>query len=124
MTLQFDLQNISDHQGLAISLVGMSIVFTGLLLVSLFIYVLPRILDAYDGLRGINSSREAAPSEQAAPDEKKDAEIRAAIAVVMEMALAEDDGSANQRITIRRSPTESMWREIGQMRSLSSKPPF
>lgn len=40
------LQRIADGQGLPIALAGMIIVFTALLLITLFITVLPRILAA------------------------------------------------------------------------------
>lgn len=42
--LQTGLQNIADGEGLAITAVGMSIVFAALSLISLFIFVLPRLL--------------------------------------------------------------------------------
>lgn len=124
MTFQFDLQNIIDHEGVAISLVGMSIVFTGLVLVSLFILVLPRVLASYDRLRGKGDSERAEDSPDREKGGEREAEILAAIGTVIEMALAEDDGTAHQRITIRRTQSDSFWREVGQMRSLSSKPPF
>lgn len=124
MNLKFDLQNITDNEGLAISLVGMTLVFLGLVLVSLFISILPRILETYDRMIRQGAGEGSLENETHEEDAAREAEIRAAIATVLEMALAEDDGSALQRITIRRSRSESMWREIGQMRSLSSKPPY
>ena len=40
----YSLQNIAEGQGVDIAITGMSIVFTALALISLFIFALPRIL--------------------------------------------------------------------------------
>lgn len=40
----YSYQNIVEGQGIDIAITGMSIVFTALALISLFIFVLPRIL--------------------------------------------------------------------------------
>ncbi len=39
-------QNILDHEGIAIAVTGMLIVFIALVLISIFIALLPKILDA------------------------------------------------------------------------------
>jgi len=44
--LQFSFQNILDGQGGGIALTGMSIVFTALGLITLFIALVPRVLEA------------------------------------------------------------------------------
>ncbi|MDA0747130.1 MAG: OadG family protein [bacterium] len=43
--LEFSFQNVIEGHGLDIAFTGMLIVFTALLLISLFIAALPRILD-------------------------------------------------------------------------------
>ena len=127
MKIDFDIQNITDNDGLAISLVGMSIVFTGLVLVSLYIIYMPKMLLLWDRMIGkgppTESDIEAAMQVDESELEESSAreqEIMAAITTVVEMALNDDDGTFMQRITIRRSRTESIWRQAGQMRSLSS----
>lgn len=45
-TLQFGFQNIFDAEGFVIAAAGMTIVFVALILISLFITVLPRLLEA------------------------------------------------------------------------------
>lgn len=123
MQFRFDPSNIPENHALQISLMGMGVVFTGLILVSLFILLLPRILDLLDKLLNREVPAEE-PLPEADEDNEREAEIRAAIAMVLEHALTPDDGSSLQRITIRRKPADSIWREVSQMRSLSSQPPF
>ena len=45
-TFQYSYQNVIDGQGISIAITGMLIVFTALVLISLFITVLPRIVSA------------------------------------------------------------------------------
>ena len=45
-TFQYTYQNVIDGQGIRIAITGMLIVFTALVLFSLFITVLPRIVSA------------------------------------------------------------------------------
>lgn len=42
--MNFSLQNVVDGQGIAIAVTGMAIVFTALVLISVFIALLPRVL--------------------------------------------------------------------------------
>jgi Na+-transporting methylmalonyl-CoA/oxaloacetate decarboxylase gamma subunit len=122
MEFRFDLQNIPDNEGLAISITGMTIVFLGLVLVSLMIVALPKALKWMDLARGVDSDSQTG-SSQDDEDEHEKATV-AAIAMVLEAAMRPEDGSAVQRITIRRSDSESIWRQAGQMRSLSSHTPM
>jgi|TARA_B100000315_G_C14273092_1_gene449584 Na+-transporting methylmalonyl-CoA/oxaloacetate decarboxylase gamma subunit len=43
-SLQFSIQNITDGQGVELAIAGMLIVFTVLILISMFIALLPKIL--------------------------------------------------------------------------------
>jgi Na+-transporting methylmalonyl-CoA/oxaloacetate decarboxylase gamma subunit len=45
---EFSIQNIILEDGFALSLVGLSIVFTSLITISFFIYLLPKILNVLD----------------------------------------------------------------------------
>ncbi len=121
MQFQFDLQNILDHEGLAISITGMAIVFLGLVLVSLMIFALPKVLGWLDTTRRRDRRPvEALDTAGGSDEDTRQKAIVAAIAMVLEHAMRPEDGSTVQRITIRRSGSESIWRQAGQMRSLSS----
>ena len=45
-SLAYSFQNVIDNQGISIAITGMLIVFTALVLISLFITLLPRIVSA------------------------------------------------------------------------------
>lgn len=125
MQFQFDLQNILDNEGLAISITGMAIVFLGLVLVSLMIFALPKVLEWLDTTRRRNRRTAEVPDKaRVSEEDAREKAIVAAIAMVLEHAMRPEDGSTVQRITIRRSGSESIWRQAGQMRSLSSRQPI
>ncbi len=75
--LALSLRNISDANGLALSITGMLIVFAALLLVTLFIAALPKVLAQLDGIfpevrhhHGSPAARAPVRASQpAAPDE-------------------------------------------------------
>jgi oxaloacetate decarboxylase gamma subunit len=78
--LQISFQNILDGQGGGIALTGMSIVFTALGLISLFIALLPRLLEK--AVRFLPES--AGHGVRKRPrEEKDDTEIVAAIAFAL-----------------------------------------
>ena len=49
-TFSFDIQNIIDAQGLNLSITGMAIVFTALMLISIAITLLPKVLQLLAGI--------------------------------------------------------------------------
>ena len=125
MQFEFDLARIPENDGLSVSIIGMAIVFIGLVLVSLLIFGLPKALDWLDAIR--RSDRHATGDRRAIDNTDEDRceeAIVAAIAMVLDDAMRPEDGSAVQRITIRRSGSDSIWRQAGQMRSLSSHTPI
>ncbi len=63
-------QNVLDGHGFAITIIGMAIVFSGLVLISLFIAQLPRLLALFDRLT-TSAPRLAAPKERPFPEGKK-----------------------------------------------------
>ncbi|MBT4502724.1 MAG: OadG family protein [Gemmatimonadetes bacterium] len=75
--LQFSLQNIIDGQGGGIAITGMSIVFCALGLISLFIFLLPKILERVARLYPESEGHGARPDPRQARD---DSELAAAIA--------------------------------------------
>jgi hypothetical protein len=121
MKLQPDVQNIVENDGLAVSLTGMAIVFMGLLLVSVFIACLPRLLVIYDRFR--MKGGELVDGGRSEVDDKRDEEIAVAIAMVLERAMTPEDGSAFQRITIRRVATDMIWKQGGLLRSHARRLP-
>ncbi|MGD9419078.1 MAG: OadG family protein [Verrucomicrobiota bacterium JB025] len=122
MTIGFDLDNIVKSDGVAISITGMSIVFLGLAMVSVMIFWLPRVLEMLDGLRSARAERDGEAEEP--EDESNDGEIAVAIVMVLQDALTPEDGSALQRITIRRRPEDAKWKIFSQLHTLSTHVPM
>ena len=60
MLAEMSLQNIAEAQGVAIALTGMLIVFTALILISVFIAALPRLLASLEGVLGPEKEHHAA----------------------------------------------------------------
>jgi len=68
--LNFSWQNVIDGNGIAISIVGMAIVFLSLSLISAFIALLPKVLQALEGyLPPERETHEAAPAQPQQEDE-------------------------------------------------------
>jgi len=128
----FSLQNIFTHGGIAISITGMLIVFSGLLIISLYIRLLPKILTFLekDNLRKKfkRAKKEPEPvSEAATPEVLKKPEkpaddineIMSVIGLVLHLEqkrVAALEGG-NELITITRDYLQpSMWRSAGKMR--------
>ncbi len=60
-TARFSLQNITDARGYAIAITGMLIVFVALSLISLFLTLLPRLLEMLSTVFPEPASQPAAP---------------------------------------------------------------
>lgn len=89
---------------------GMGIVFSGLVVISLYIYGLPHLL----GLFTIKKKMAIALPE---PAEKVDDEIMLALGVVVHMELSKRDET--QKITwLRHQRRESPWKVVGRAESL------
>jgi Na+-transporting methylmalonyl-CoA/oxaloacetate decarboxylase gamma subunit len=118
--IQVSLQNVLDGHGIAISLTGMLIVFSGLVLISLFITQLPNLLALYDRLTTRRSDQSVpVPTAPEASDREED--IMTAIALVIHLELERLTGES-QKITISRRPGQgSIWASAGKMRSLSQR---
>lgn len=118
------IDNVVTGHGLGIAITGMTVVFAGLVLVSLYIRALPRMLDASGGLARRRRERQAGDSAvaPAAALDSADPALLAAIGYVLqaerEHALALDD----QRITLREDDEEQrVWTAIGKMRTLATR---
>lgn len=119
--IQISLQNVLDNHGIAITLTGMLIVFSGLVLISLFIAQLPNLLTVYDRLR-TRQGRKSDPDVKTVPaTTPQEDEIMTAICLVIHLELDRITGES-QKITISRHPGQgSIWASAGKMRSLSQR---
>lgn len=118
--IHFDLNNILRGDGVTTTVIGMAIVFCGLLLISLFIRLLPKVLAALDRVGAPHPTPSAQPEIDSTPSEE---EVYAAICMAIHMEL-ERCGGDLQRITIARRPAPgSFWNSAGKMRSLSDRSP-
>lgn len=121
--LSFSLQNVLNENGFIISAMGMLIVFISLLLISIFIFYLPKILAIFDRIKDskkkkITINEIASTSEEDSTDEELHAAICAVIALELELSSYGDD----QHITLKaggEGPTA--WATVGKMRTLSSR---
>ncbi|HSJ07464.1 MAG TPA: OadG family protein [Longimicrobiales bacterium] len=117
------IDNVLTGHGLGIAVTGMTVVFAGLVLVSLYIRVLPRVLEEAGGLARRRRDRQATDSTVVpAALSSADPALLAAIGYVLqaerEHALALDD----QRITLREDDEEQrVWTAIGKMRTLATR---
>ena len=111
-------QNVIDGQGIGITLTGMLIVFSGLALISLFILILPKLLE----LPGHLAKRRAPVQEtrQAADNsEPSEEELIAVISLVLHEEMQRSLGEWTQLTISRQQPHGSIWASAGKMRSLS-----
>lgn len=111
-------QNVIDGQGIGITLTGMLIVFSGLALISLFIVILPKLLE----LPGRLANRETTAQEirQAVDDsEPSEEELIAVISLVLHEEMQRSLGEWTQLTISRQQPHGSIWASAGKMRSLS-----
>ena len=130
----FNLQNIVNHGGIPISITGMLIVFSGLLIISFYIALLPRILNLFDKRfsRTAHPGQQSAdendsktdsvePSKESEPPESDANEIMSVIGLVLHLEqqrFMKLEGG-DELITIRREQQQpSMWRTSGNMRKI------
>lgn len=119
------LERIIEGQGFGIALTGMTVVFVGLVLVSLFIAVLPRVLE-----RAGQAGRRRAPRMQAARAAVMEREtsvaldpaLLVAIGTVLQAEYEREMLSDHQLITMRETGEEqAAWTAIGKMRILATR---
>lgn len=112
--MNFSWQNVIDGNGIGITITGMLIVFSGLLLISLFIAALPKLL----ALKHSGAQPEEAVGAKTEPSEPSEDEIMAVIALVLHLETERSLGEGS-RLTISRRKRGSIWSSAGKMRSLS-----
>jgi hypothetical protein len=121
------MESILAGGGLGIAAAGMLVVFTGLVLISLFIALLPKAFDGGAALLRRWRARPgptAAASSAAADREPRlalDPALLAAIGVVLEAERARELSQDRQRITLRADDEQRVWTAIGKMRTLSTR---
>ena len=121
----FSVQNIINGNGIAISIGGMSIVFGGLLIISIYIALLPKILAIF-GKKTLKTSEtthetlESRYSQKREIDEDKD--LASVIGLVLQMEQERRVQSSNQVITIKRDRhSPSHWSKDGKMRTIPER---
>ncbi len=125
----FNIQNIVQGNGVAISITGMAIVFSGLLIISVIIKLLPVLLSILDKKpeEAISSQNVEAPVaaaqsaealSEAAVEDDDEKDIASLIGLILHLENERHYQSDNQYITINRDGTQqSMWGSAGRMRS-------
>jgi len=117
-------QNVVDADGLGLALAGMFIVFSGLVIISLYIAAMPRVFEWF----GVNGAR-FRPRTRASDEGKLDAEPMAwedeellvAVGYVIQMEMERERAADDQRIIIRQDVLSPGWTMVGKMRTLSSR---
>jgi len=121
----FSVENVIKGDGINISITGMSIVFAGLLFISVYIWLLPKILDVFTG----KDSRKKADqiTKKKSPvkitgEEEFDTEandIASVIGLVLNFEQERLSMTGNEQITITRNTgSKSIWGTAGKMRSM------
>ncbi len=131
--------NVVAGNGVSMALIGMAIVFAGLVLVSAFLAVIPRLLDRGEtrvrdmARRGAAWRAEHARStagtagarmggEQAvAGMEALSPEARVAVAYVLQAERERELSMDRQQITQRDGQEQRVWTAIGKMRTLATR---
>ncbi|MFC1742732.1 OadG family protein [Candidatus Riflebacteria bacterium] len=113
------IENIIQGKGFEITITGMLIVFAGLGLLSLAIYILPMAINFFDQL--FVSAKKLEGKEQQKIVADTDAEILAAIGLVLHMEM-ERFHTEHQKITFRPMDSHfSMWASAGKLRALPGR---
>lgn len=119
-------QQIINADGFGIALTGMSIVFAGLVLISLYITAVPKLFLWMDSLvQHTRSQPHPAPAPVQPPAARPlpldDAQLLAAIGYVVAVEMEHQEAIDHQRITIQRDESQRLWVAAGKMRMLSTR---
>ena len=119
----FRLENIAEGNAIAISVTGMLIVFSGLLLISFYIAFLPKVLafidQLFEGKKGAKSDETPVVTERVEErDESDDNDIASVISLVLHLEQERLTKTDYEQITIARSGNQpSVWSTAGKMRN-------
>lgn len=114
------LHNIIEGDGIGLAITGMLIVFFGLVFISLYIAVLPRLFGWVQVQKRRRLERRM-PAPAHTPQGLDDPVLRAAIALVIQLELEHEQTLDAQRITIQRDEAQEAWAFAGKMRTLSTR---
>lgn len=106
----------NGHNYITFSILGMLIVFVGLSLISIYIALLPKILNL---VQGIQTGRRNSPDNplEITPDT---AESELLLAIAVALHLDQTTGSTLEKITWKRyEEQESAWLTAGRLRGLT-----
>ncbi len=127
----FSFDRVVEGNAIPITITGMTIVFLGLLSISLMIAFLPKLLKILDRRLAPRRPRGSSPSTTSAHakieassgpgtiPEHLPPETAAAVALVVHMELTRIRGQS--RITIDESRRQNVWGVVGKMRRLSTR---
>ena len=130
---QFNIQNIFDGQAIGVSLTGMSIVFSGLLLISIYIWLLPQILKwmskkattkKVEKVKPVKVEEQAVAPQAVADTTTEDEfnDIASVIGLVLQLEHEHLTKVDNEQITISRNVNRpSMWGTAGKMRKMPQR---
>ena len=123
--MDMTFQNVLDADGIGIAITGMSVVFAGLVLISLYIASIPGLLTRLDRVFSKEKDPRIASSQAVAQtvteETELDEDMLAAIAYVIRMEREFDDADDYQRITVVREDTQQVWAVTGRLRNLSTR---
>lgn len=128
MDFAFSWANVEAGRGVAISVAGMTIVFLGLVFISMFIAALPLVLNWLNDFGRAKSTcckaKHKSDSDRGGSqtkDKGNKAELAVAIAYVLHAEAERLSVGIDQKITIERGGSPSNWAVVGRMRTLSTR---
>ncbi len=126
--MNFSFQNVLDADGIGIAITGMAIVFSGLVLISLYISSMPKLLSRMEKVvakkQARKASKKAKAKAAAGPPQaitELSGELMAAVAYVIRAEKEYEDAEDHQRITVQHDDANTVWAVTGRLRSLSTR---
>jgi Na+-transporting methylmalonyl-CoA/oxaloacetate decarboxylase gamma subunit len=126
--MDFSFQNVIDADGIGIAITGMAIVFSGLVLISLYISSMPKLLSRMEKAVAKKQARKAAKKAKveaaaapAIPLTELSDEMMAAVAFVIRAEAEYEDAEDHQRITVQHDDANTVWAVTGRLRNLSTR---
>ncbi|MEX0322080.1 MAG: OadG family protein [Puniceicoccaceae bacterium] len=126
--MDFSFQNVTNADGIGIAITGMAIVFSGLVLISLYIASMPKLLNRMEkevakkqARKAAKKAKVAAAAAPAKPVTELTDEMMAAIAFVIRAEKEYEDAEDHQRITVQHDDASTVWAVTGRLRNLSTR---
>ena len=124
--MNISFQNVLDADGIGLAITGMFIVFSGLVLISIYIASIPGVLSRMEnGFRKMKETRRETPKAariaMVSGGSELSEELVAAIAYVIRMEREYEEAEDHQRITIMRDENSQVWAVTGRLRNLSNR---